>query len=198
MRSTGLRALPTPHDRPQSYRLPRRYQRRPQPRRRRSRQRQCPGGLHKGWQSAIGRPPSGGGGEPVLPRRRAGKYQTRLLTDGGGLVTDRYSYTAFGELIDHVGSDVQPYQFAGVMRMGLLLLLGCSYFQGDQTTPRVFNCLQHHQPTKLSFGRPRPALGGRKKACQKVPTPTLGEPRNRHRNQKEPSEISGELVVRGE
>jgi RHS repeat-associated protein len=37
----------------------------------------------------------------------------RRLTDESGAVTDRYTYTAFGELLDHTGSDPQPYQFAG-------------------------------------------------------------------------------------
>jgi len=37
----------------------------------------------------------------------------RFLTDELGNVTDTYGYTAFGELLDHVGTDVQPYQFAG-------------------------------------------------------------------------------------
>ena len=37
----------------------------------------------------------------------------RLLTDEVGIVTDRYEYTAFGELIEHAGSDAQPFRFAG-------------------------------------------------------------------------------------
>jgi RHS repeat-associated protein len=37
----------------------------------------------------------------------------RFLTDESGNVTDSYEYTAFGELLEHVGVDVQPYQFAG-------------------------------------------------------------------------------------
>jgi RHS repeat-associated protein len=37
----------------------------------------------------------------------------RRLTDEAGSVTDSYEYTAFGELISHVGPDPQPYAFAG-------------------------------------------------------------------------------------
>jgi RHS repeat-associated protein len=37
----------------------------------------------------------------------------RALTDEAGTVTDLYSYTAFGELLAHIGSDPNPYQFAG-------------------------------------------------------------------------------------
>jgi RHS repeat-associated protein len=37
----------------------------------------------------------------------------RLLTDALGVVTDTYEYSAFGALLSHTGSDLQPYQFAG-------------------------------------------------------------------------------------
>jgi len=37
----------------------------------------------------------------------------RFLTDESGNVTDSYEYTAFGEQLQHVGTDPQPYQFAG-------------------------------------------------------------------------------------
>lgn len=37
----------------------------------------------------------------------------RRLTDQSGNVTDGFSYTAFGELLSHTGSDEQPYAFAG-------------------------------------------------------------------------------------
>ena len=37
----------------------------------------------------------------------------RGLTDVTGAVTDTYTYTAFGEQLSHVGTSVQPYQFAG-------------------------------------------------------------------------------------
>ena len=37
----------------------------------------------------------------------------RTLTDKTGAVTDSYTYTAFGEQLSHVGTDMQPYQFAG-------------------------------------------------------------------------------------
>jgi RHS repeat-associated protein len=37
----------------------------------------------------------------------------RFLTDESGALTDSYEYTAFGELLGHIGTDEQPYQFAG-------------------------------------------------------------------------------------
>jgi RHS repeat-associated protein len=37
----------------------------------------------------------------------------RRLTDEAGQITDGYTYTAFGELIAHTGTDPQPYAFAG-------------------------------------------------------------------------------------
>jgi RHS repeat-associated protein len=37
----------------------------------------------------------------------------RSLTDDSGVITDDYAYTAFGELLDHMGSDSNPYRFAG-------------------------------------------------------------------------------------
>jgi RHS repeat-associated protein len=37
----------------------------------------------------------------------------RKLSDESGVVTDAYEYTAFGEPVAHLGSDPQPYQFAG-------------------------------------------------------------------------------------
>jgi RHS repeat-associated protein len=37
----------------------------------------------------------------------------RLLTDEAGAVTDRYAYSAFGELLSHTGSDPNTYLFAG-------------------------------------------------------------------------------------
>jgi RHS repeat-associated protein len=37
----------------------------------------------------------------------------RRLTDVNGNITDGYSYSAFGELLAHTGSDPQPYTFAG-------------------------------------------------------------------------------------
>jgi RHS repeat-associated protein len=37
----------------------------------------------------------------------------RALTDEGGAVTDRYSYEAFGELLNHTGVDLNTYLFAG-------------------------------------------------------------------------------------
>jgi RHS repeat-associated protein len=37
----------------------------------------------------------------------------RALTDENGVVTDRWSYTAFGEILEHTGTDEQAYLFAG-------------------------------------------------------------------------------------
>jgi RHS repeat-associated protein len=37
----------------------------------------------------------------------------RRLTDETGNVTDTYTYSAFGELLAHAGTDTQPYAFAG-------------------------------------------------------------------------------------
>jgi RHS repeat-associated protein len=42
-----------------------------------------------------------------------GLGSVRELRDTAGAVTDRYSYSAAGELLGHVGSDPQPYGFAG-------------------------------------------------------------------------------------
>ncbi len=42
-----------------------------------------------------------------------GLGSTRTLTDDGGAVTDRYSFTAFGELLAHEGEDANLYLFAG-------------------------------------------------------------------------------------
>ena len=42
-----------------------------------------------------------------------GLGSVRMLSDERGEIVDRYSYTAFGELIEHIGLDLQPYLFAG-------------------------------------------------------------------------------------
>ncbi len=42
-----------------------------------------------------------------------GLGSVRLLTDDAAAVADRYLYTAFGVLVDHVGADPQPYRFTG-------------------------------------------------------------------------------------
>ncbi|MCP4895696.1 MAG: RHS repeat-associated core domain-containing protein, partial [bacterium] len=42
-----------------------------------------------------------------------GLGSVRVLSDNAGVVTDRYSFTAFGSLLEHSGSDFQPYRFAG-------------------------------------------------------------------------------------
>ena len=35
----------------------------------------------------------------------------RRLTNESGTITDGYTYTAFGELLSHAGTDPQPYAF---------------------------------------------------------------------------------------
>ncbi|MCP3994164.1 MAG: RHS repeat protein, partial [bacterium] len=42
-----------------------------------------------------------------------GLGSVRVLSDELGVITDRYSYTAFGELLELTGSDLNPYRFAG-------------------------------------------------------------------------------------
>ncbi len=42
-----------------------------------------------------------------------GLGSVRALSDESGMVTDRYTYTAFGELLEQSGSDLNPYRFAG-------------------------------------------------------------------------------------
>jgi len=41
---------------------------------------------------------------------------TRVLTDGSGSVTDRYSYDAYGSVTSHIGSTTDnPYQYVGAL-----------------------------------------------------------------------------------
>ncbi len=42
-----------------------------------------------------------------------GHGSVRVLSDESGAVTERYTYSAFGELLEHSGADLQPYRFAG-------------------------------------------------------------------------------------
>jgi RHS repeat-associated protein len=42
-----------------------------------------------------------------------GSGSIRRLTDESAAITDGYTYTAFGELLAHTGTDPQPYAFAG-------------------------------------------------------------------------------------
>jgi RHS repeat-associated protein len=42
-----------------------------------------------------------------------GLNSIRLLTNESGGVTDTYTHSAFGELLEHIGADAQPYAFAG-------------------------------------------------------------------------------------
>jgi RHS repeat-associated protein len=42
-----------------------------------------------------------------------GQGNVRLLTDGNGAVTDRYTYDAYGNLLSSQGSTVNPYRYTG-------------------------------------------------------------------------------------
>jgi len=57
--------------------------------------------------------PDGGGGFISRFYHSDGLGSIRRLTDEAGNITDGYSYSAFGELLAHTGSDPQPYSFAG-------------------------------------------------------------------------------------
>jgi RHS repeat-associated protein len=57
--------------------------------------------------------PDGSGGFTTRYVHSDALGSVRRLTDEGGLITDGFSYTAFGELLSHTGSDQQPYAFAG-------------------------------------------------------------------------------------
>lgn len=60
---------------------------------------------------AIMRPAGGGWSSRFYHADALGSI--RRLTDEAGNVTDTYTYTAFGEVVAHTGSDSQPYAFAG-------------------------------------------------------------------------------------
>jgi len=47
------------------------------------------------------------------PIHADGLGSIRRLTDEAGTITDGYTYSAFGELLAHTGSDSQPYSFTG-------------------------------------------------------------------------------------
>jgi RHS repeat-associated protein len=55
------------------------------------------------------------GGSSYLTRfyHSDGLGSIRRLTDEAGSITDGYTYSAFGELLAHTGSDPQPYAFTG-------------------------------------------------------------------------------------
>ncbi|MES1240686.1 MAG: RHS repeat-associated core domain-containing protein [Acidobacteriota bacterium] len=61
---------------------------------------------------ATMRPASGGAWESRF-HHADGLGSIRALTDDTGTVTDRYAYTAFGELISHTGADANTFRFAG-------------------------------------------------------------------------------------
>jgi RHS repeat-associated protein len=57
--------------------------------------------------------PAGPGAWSTRYYHADGTGSIRMLTDESGSVTDTYTYTAFGELISHDGSDPQPHAFTG-------------------------------------------------------------------------------------
>jgi RHS repeat-associated protein len=57
--------------------------------------------------------PDGAGGFSERFYHADGLGSIRRLTDETGNITDGYTYTAFGEVVGHTGSDPQPYAFAG-------------------------------------------------------------------------------------
>lgn len=57
--------------------------------------------------------PDGAGGWQSRFYHADGIGSVRRLTDEAGNVTDSYTYSAFGELLEHTGTDPQPYSFAG-------------------------------------------------------------------------------------
>ena len=68
-----------------------------------------------GGDAAAGRGPG-----PATPADWQTRYyhadglgSIRRLTDETGNITDGYTYSAFGELLAHTGSDPQPYAFTG-------------------------------------------------------------------------------------
>jgi len=63
-----------------------------------------------------------------------GLGSVRALTDETGNITDTYTYSAFGELLSHAGSDPQPYAFAGEPRE---INSGLSYHRARWMDPRV-------------------------------------------------------------
>jgi RHS repeat-associated protein len=60
--------------------------------------------------------PDGSGGWTSRFYHADGVGSVRRLTDEGGNISDGYSYTAFGELLAHTGSDPQPFAFAAEPR----------------------------------------------------------------------------------
>lgn len=78
----------------------------------------------------------------------------RSLSDAGGAIADRYSYRAFGGMLEHQGSDPNPYRFAGEpfdLATGLSYnrarwmdpsvgrFLSIDPFQGDLRMPRTLH-----------------------------------------------------------
>lgn len=57
--------------------------------------------------------PDGAGGLATRFYHADGLGSVRRLTDEAGNPTDSYTYSAFGELVAHTGSDPQPFAFAG-------------------------------------------------------------------------------------
>jgi uncharacterized protein RhaS with RHS repeats len=57
--------------------------------------------------------PDGGGDFTARYYHADGIGSIRALTDEAGNITDSYTHTAFGELLEHIGADPQPYAFTG-------------------------------------------------------------------------------------
>ena len=82
-------------------------------------------------------------GHALIRRRQAAsrayyhhdaQRSVRHLSDPGGLVADRYTYDAFGVLLDHAGSSTNPYLFAGEQLDGRL---GQYYLRARYYDPRL-------------------------------------------------------------
>ncbi len=56
-----------------------------------------------------------------------GLGSTRAITDNVGLVTDRYTYDAFGELLNQTGTFGNSFQFSGQQRDSATGLDYCSF-----------------------------------------------------------------------
>jgi RHS repeat-associated protein len=78
--------------------------------------------------------PDGGGGVESRFYHADGLGSIRRLTDETGVVTDGYTYTAFGELTSHTGTDPQPYAFTGEP---LDLNTGFQYHRARWMDPRT-------------------------------------------------------------
>ncbi len=78
--------------------------------------------------------PDGSGGWQSRFYHADGIGSVRRLTDEAGNTTDSYTYSAFGELLEHVGTDPQPYAFTGEPYDPNV---GFQYHRGRWMDPRV-------------------------------------------------------------